>query len=98
MKTNYTQTPFEAWYETYKPKSNPNDPGASFMGLLHDTYNPEIQNVLDAPRNRVWTLVESEGRLFISCGLQKVNRLGYFITEKPWDEDTVIDIDQPEEK
>jgi len=36
----------------------------------------------------VWTLVDAEGNPVLLPGWHLVNRLGYYITEKPWTEDT----------
>lgn len=37
------------------------------------------------PKERVWTVIECDGRLYASAGWHYVNRLGdYVITEVPW--------------
>ena len=80
----------EDWFENYEPEQNPVDTSVGFNGTLHETYSTELQHVLDAPTERVWTLVDDGNRVMIMSGAQRVNRLGYFITKKPWDIDTYV--------
>jgi hypothetical protein len=39
----------------------------------------------------VWTMVDGDGRFAnLWNGYRRFNRLGYFITEKPWSEDVFV--------
>jgi len=39
----------------------------------------------------VWTMVDGDGRYAnLWNGYRRFNRLGYFITEKPWSEDVFV--------
>ena len=44
------------------------------------------------PLNRVWTVVEtsddSDGTWYALPGYHAVNKIGYVVTEKPWDDET----------
>lgn len=72
----------EAWDEKYKPIQNHFDGSDKF-----ETYGEELDFVLSIantePR-RVWTLVDGDdGNLYIVDGYHLVNRVNYFVTEKP---------------
>lgn len=43
------------------------------------------QDVVDKPRNTVWTILEGESnRLYAAAGFHVVNRIGYVLTTRPW--------------
>lgn len=37
---------------------------------------------------RIWTMVDCDGEWWLCPGYHFVNRLGYIVTEQPWDDDT----------
>lgn len=80
---------YETWIATHDPIQNLLSVGASFDGRMFETYGPEFDLVFTAnPTQQVWTLRDENDTLFITPGLGWVNRLGYFITEVPWAEDS----------
>lgn len=46
----------------------------------------------DAPLECVWTEVESGGDLAILAGTHVVNRIGYWVTEKPHSYDVEVEV------
>ena len=75
----------EKWQEYFKPIQKTCDgANAGFNGTCFETYGAELQQVLSAPSNCVWTLLVCEGNLYISAGFHIVNRMGYFITGRPF--------------
>lgn len=47
----------------------------------------EYEAVKDLPLNTVWTVVEGDNDDWIAIpGFHIVNKLGYVLTEKPWDD------------
>lgn len=57
-------------------------PDGAYNGKLFETYAPELQRVRDHAwkfPNRVVTILECEGRQYLSHGYHSVNRLGYFL-------------------
>ncbi len=99
MSTAITPTPrtYEEWDAKYKPIQNQVEAHAPFDGRMFETFGAELQAVRDvADPAKVWTLIESDGCLYLSAGFHFVNRLGYFITENPVvpedaDEDFIVD-------
>ena len=86
---------FEAWQETYQPVANILNQDAPFDGLMFETYGAEFERVkfvLTAFPDMVWTIVEGdEGHRYLSAGFHLVNRVGYFLTAKPWKNSGLFD-------
>lgn len=38
--------------------------------------------------DKIWTLVDADGKLYIIPGYHYVNRMDYIVTKIPWDKDT----------
>jgi hypothetical protein len=75
---------YETWIETYKPVTNSMVDGAPYNGFMFETYGEELEQIKLQPENHIWTLRDGDGATTITCGYGVVNRLGYFITAKPW--------------
>lgn len=80
----------EKFYAKYKPIKNTLVEDAPFDGCMFETFGDEIQEVLkyardEAKHKQVWTLVDCEGLMYLVAGYSLVNRMGYIITEEPWD-------------
>ncbi len=93
---------YEQWEEQYRPVTNHLDPDASFHdgdgGLMFETYGQDYDHITDlasnGQANRIWTWVDGEDGTWIVSGLQFVNRIGYLVTEVPWEHDTQIQLDR----
>ena len=79
---------FNEWCLKYEGMSNP------FSGGIVDkfeTYVEELDFVLKiayTEPKRIWTLVEGDdGNLYIASGYHLVNRLNYFITHNPCEQE-----------
>lgn len=73
------------WETKYKPVPNhiTNDKDHP----MFETYGEELDFVLSQPNNKVWTWVQGDMSDLIVAGYHYVNRLGYYITEVPWEDD-----------
>lgn len=84
------------WEAIYKPISNHLDDNASFqdehgVGIMFETYGAELDHIQSLDEHNVWTYVDSELGTEILSGYYLVNRIGYFVTEVPWEnQDTVV--------
>jgi len=90
MENKISEDDFE---EIYKPQVNHLDKNASFSGCMYETYGEELGYILFMAKNpetakRVWTILDSDGEISYAAGYHIVNRLGYFITEKPCENET----------
>ncbi|MBC45180.1 MAG: hypothetical protein CMO08_05185 [Thalassospira sp.] len=75
---------YDEWCEEYRPIANDLCQGAPYDGLMFETYGAEVEHVRRQDRACIWTLVQAEDELIILSGWHFVNRLGYFVTERPW--------------
>lgn len=79
---------WDTFEEKYKPIINHLDDNASFGGLMFETFGNEIEYVREVytqNRNRIWTVVGDYGATDLMSGFHLCNRLGYVITEVPFD-------------
>lgn len=74
---------YEEWVEKYKPIQNHLRAGASFEGTLFETYGDELDFVRGQHYSKIWTYVDDGEFASITEGYRLVNRMGYFVTEKP---------------
>jgi hypothetical protein len=85
--TKLPRLDMETWENTYEPIQNHISNNASFQdkqgnGIMFETYGVDLDYVSTYPQEHVWTLIESDGELFIESGYYWINRLGYFLTRK----------------
>jgi hypothetical protein len=80
---------WEEFEAQFKPVTNHFDTNASFDGQMFETYGDELKFVHAQPPEHVWTIVEDgTGDLpWIIPDFYFVNRIGYIVTENPWQED-----------
>jgi len=104
---------YDQWFDLYKPifvypeaKDGvaPED-RTSYGGTMFETYGDELEMVMKHPQDRVWTLIDVDGKQYVVPGFHFVNRFGYFVTEvphtgKPEEQEIPVDIepDEPDEK
>jgi hypothetical protein len=91
----------DAWEAKYKPIKNPfakrpTEHEDEFIEDKFETYGEEldyVRSVADTEPRRVWTLVDGDdGNLYIVDGYHLVNRVNYFITEKPLEGDGYMEV------
>jgi hypothetical protein len=81
------------WFERkFKPIKNTIATNAPYDGCMFETFGPERDEVLKHPNNKVWTVIDGEGRdMYLIAGWHIVNRLGYMVSTEPWtDEDIEV--------
>lgn len=42
--------------------------------------------VLPDSTNLIWTVLDCDGKLYVTAGIHYVNRLGYVVTKNAWDQ------------
>lgn len=97
-----TTMTYEEWVDKYKPIQNELSDNASFEGMMFETYGSELDYVLTIVRRTngllVWTYIDGEGGTYIVEGYRLVNRIGYFITQVPYEENDAIEIQVSEDE
>ena len=76
---------WQKWEEKFKPIHNhfSNDPDQD----MFETYGEELDFVCKQDNNKVWTWIQGDMSDLIVAGYHYVNRLGYYITELPWEDE-----------
>ena len=91
--SNFIEMTEDEWYETYKPIKNSIDINSSFDGHMFETYGEEVEFVKAQDENRIWMYGDGDdGGSYIWSGWGFVNRIGYFITEVPFPNNTTIQV------
>lgn len=92
IKQEYDETliSVEEWDEKYKPMDNHIDLNASWEGSMFETYGAELEFVRNTPTDRIWTYCEGDNdEILLIAGYHLVNRIGYFITREPWEDESI---------
>jgi hypothetical protein len=88
----------DAWIEEFKPIKNHLDSNSAWDGIMFETYGAEVEFVRKQKPEYIWTWWDVENGSALSAGYHYVNRIGYFITEKPWtDECHFVDVEEFED-
>lgn len=88
------KTATKTQFEDYNPIVNQIDNKAGYDfgkgGTMFETYGEEFNFVAKQPENNIWTLINGEGsKCYLIPGFWSVNRLGYFVTEEPWTDNSI---------
>ena len=81
----------DEWETQFKPINNHLGDNPSFqdengVGIMFETYGEELDYIDSCDEHNVWTYVDSDLGTEILAGKYLVNRIGYFVTEKAWDD------------
>lgn len=83
---------FESWWDEFVPTGEPEANSGPCIGetpRMFETYGRDLEAVRAQHQKdptKVWTLLDCDGDLYIGAGFHYVNRIGYFITEKSWED------------
>jgi predicted methyltransferase MtxX (methanogen marker protein 4) len=88
----------DKWLADYKPVANHLSETSGWeineKGILFETYGDELDFVRQQPDNHVWTWIDGDEGTVIVAGMAFVNRIGYFVTEVAWtDESAFVEVD-----
>lgn len=75
---------FNAWAEKYKPIKNK---FSKHNEIMFETYGEELEYIQNLDERFVWTNVQGDMSDLIVAGYAYVNRLCYYVTEIPWDDE-----------
>jgi hypothetical protein len=76
---------WQKWEDKFKPIHNhfSNDPDQQ----MFETYGEEVDFVIKQDPKTIWTWIQGDMSDLIVAGYHYVNRLGYYITEVPWEDE-----------
>ena len=72
----------EHWEKIYLPMTN----HLTNEGLSYETYGDELDYVTQQDERHVWTELDGDNGVYIVSGMHYVNRIQYYITNKPWND------------
>lgn len=75
-------------FDAYEPIDNPFQEESQ----LFETFGKELSYVLDQEEQYIWTQIDGDDGIYIVNGYQLVNRIGYYITKKPHDIDSYLEV------
>ena len=78
----------EQWEKTYLPMVN----SITNEGISYETYGDEEDYVRQQDERHVWTEMDGDNGVYIVNGMHYVNRIQYYITNKPWTDDVTITV------
>jgi hypothetical protein len=89
-ETKYVSLTWKEFEEQFKPIKNHfrTDPDE----IMFETYGEEVEFVKAQNPNTIWTWADGDMCSYVSNGWHFVNRIGYHITEVPFDENTEYEI------
>lgn len=80
----------EQWAAAYLPVKNPNNNSPTDGNTMFDTVGKDMewisQQINNNKTEHIWTLLSGDyDSMYIVSGIHRVNRMGYYFTEKPHD-------------
>lgn len=78
---------YDAWVKEFQPMPNHLRAQRDFLELPYETYGEEAEYVKLQDEKHIWTEVDGDSGTYIIAGYHWVNRIQYYITNKPWTDD-----------
>lgn len=75
---------YSSWVDTFKPITNSIRNNGD---LAFETYGEEVEFVQKADNKYIWTEVDGDSGTYIVAGYHWVNRIHYYITTNPWEDE-----------
>lgn len=91
----HTELTSDEWIEQYSPIFDDDGTLVDYDPRMIDETTESRQQDLETAiaENRAWTMLDTDGHLYIISGTHTVNMLSYHITEKPYNEGEDIEVD-----
>jgi hypothetical protein len=78
---------WDKWAEKFKPVKNHLVVNGLDDEHMFETYGDEVEYVIKTDSKYIWTWIQGDMSDLIVAGYHYVNRLGYYITEVPWEDE-----------
>jgi len=88
---NTKEITYEQFEKKYRPIKNKFVEEAPYNGCFFETYGEDIDFIQSVKEdNKIWTLIDSDNEnSYIVAGFHYINRVGYFVTEIPWEKEFI---------
>jgi hypothetical protein len=83
---------YSEWVDTYKPTTNIHSKNDD---KIYETFGADMAVVNETDYHYVWTEMDGDEPVIVS-GRAFVNRLHYYITEVPWQDEEDIEVHDPD--
>jgi len=90
MSNKLISLTWEEFETNYRPIKNPFNRDGSHM---FETYGEELEFVQKQTPNNIWTESQIDYGFVTSEGYHFVNRMGYYVTEVPWEDNVSYEVD-----
>jgi len=87
-----TEKQWEEWYQPIKNKVLKDE--APFEGHMFETYGKEMAFLKKADIHTIWTIYCEGDYMCYLSGSHYINRMGYFVTQRPWTFDMHVTVRQ----
>jgi hypothetical protein len=81
---------YDAWVRDFQPMPNHLRNQDHGLELPYETYGEEVEYVKLQDEKHIWTEVDGDSGTYILSGWHFVNRIQYYITNKPWTDDVEV--------
>ena len=79
---------YDGWVKEFQPMMNHlREQDRNILELPYETYGEENEYVKQQDNRFVWTEVDGDCGTYIIAGYHWVNRIQYYITNKPWEDE-----------
>jgi hypothetical protein len=78
---------YDKWVEEFQPMPNHLRNQDNGLELAYETYGEEVEYVNLQDEKFVWTEVDGDEGTYILAGWHFVNRIQYYITNRPWEDE-----------
>jgi hypothetical protein len=78
---------YDYWVDNFKPIKNKISKYPDESLIHFETYGEEVEFVQKADNKYIWTEVDGDSGTYIVAGYHWVNRIQYYITENPWEDE-----------
>ena len=75
---------YQSWVDTFQPITNSIRNNGD---LAYETYGEEMEFIRNTDPKFIWTEVDGDNGTYLEAGYHYVNRIQYYITTKPWDDE-----------
>lgn len=77
---------YSAWEKEFQPIKNS---FRKYDDIAFETYGEEVEFVQRTDNRHVWTEVDGDSGTYIIAGYHFVNRIQYYITNNPWEDEWI---------
>lgn len=79
---------YDIWFDKFKPITVESLETEDESPRMYETYGEDWEIIRNTNPRKIWTLLDCDGKFYLSHGIHYVNRLNYFICKNEWEDNT----------